>query len=76
MNFSLWVRVDKQRFVIDASQERETDLGRLVNHCDRRFANLKPKYVYDSTGKLRIVLHATKDIAVGEQYLYDYAAVC
>ena len=54
---------------MDATKEDST-LGRLINH-GKRNANLVMKvFVVDDAP--RVVFLASKDIAIGEEILYDY----
>ena len=56
-------------FSIDATAESEK-LGRLVNHSCIS-PNCKPQCV-DINGQLHPILVALRDIAAGEELLYDY----
>ena len=55
---------------VDATDETER-LGRLINHS-RKAANLVTKIIVDEDKKLRLCLLASRDIAAGEELLFNY----
>ena len=58
---------------LDATTESKSGpkLGRLVNHGEKDEVNCKMECL-NVTGSLALVLFAVKDIAIGQELLYDY----
>jgi len=56
---------------IDASESHRHRLARFVNDSPKRFANCAPK-VMSINGRPRVLLFASKKIAVGTELRYDY----
>ena len=57
-------------YSIDATAEIPFHLGRLINHS--KSGNLKPTVKVDVRGEPQIIFQALKDIAVGQELLYNY----
>lgn len=55
---------------IDATEEPDDRLGKMVNHS-RQHANCRPQVVVVDD-KPRIGLFTTKPVAVGDEILFDY----
>ena len=55
---------------IDATNEPDERLGKMLNHS-RLHANCKPRVIVVG-GKPTIVMIAARDIAVGDELLFDY----
>lgn len=67
--YMYYFEYQSKRFCVDATAETGR-LGRLVNHSRRR-PNCKTK-VLGINGLPRLILIASRNIAIGEEILYDY----
>ncbi|KAJ1519815.1 hypothetical protein ONE63_005067 [Megalurothrips usitatus] len=68
--FLFFFRLGGRQYCIDATAESGR-LGRLVNHSRRR-ANARPRAVLLADGVPRLFLFADRDIARGEEIVFDY----
>jgi len=68
-SFMYYFKYKGNVWCIDATFESEK-MGRLINHS-KQLSNLKPQIV-EVNGTPRIVFLASRDIASGEELLYDY----
>ena len=68
-SYMLFFKHDGRRLCIDATEEDGT-YGRLINHSKKNSCLLLKVLPVD--GKPRIIFFASRDIALGEQILYDY----
>lgn len=68
----LYIKILLQKislFSIDATEERG-EIGRMINHS-RRVNNISPRLI-DMNGTPRLFFIAKRDVAEGEELLYDY----
>uniref|UniRef100_F1LDN2 [histone H4]-lysine(20) N-methyltransferase n=1 Tax=Ascaris suum TaxID=6253 RepID=F1LDN2_ASCSU len=72
-SFMYYFKHNNKHFCVDATEETPYK-GRLINHSVLR-PNLKTK-VLELKGSHHLVLVAKRDIAVGEELLYDYGDRC
>lgn len=66
----LFILCSDKSWCVDATEE-SGKLGRLINHS-RKSANLLTKIIVDEEKKLRLCLVTSRDIAAGEELLFNY----
>lgn len=68
--FLFFFKHDGHQYCIDATNEPDDRLGKLINHSKKR-PNLTPNRIAFG-GEPKIVFHASRDIQAGEELLFDY----
>ena len=68
--YCLFYKYDGKTWVIDAMED-SSHLGHLMNNEPDTTANAKP-YGFRLEGKLYMFIYAKRDIAIGEQIVWDY----
>lgn len=70
-SYILEVQVESKWLCFDATW-RFDGIGRLINHAPSKLANCKPVQPLFVRGKYRIAFLTTRDVALGEELVYDY----